>query len=224
MSLRLANKSLFLDFFVIEYQWYKKHEPQPKKFFTDDNILKSIKAEYQEIDLCFVDSKPMLSDTISPQTLNKIIDPRTNIIASVNTKDYDQSIITNKVIRNASPNQERFSALACTNFQSLAPHGFIVDQVNDDESVDINFPSRYCENLPKGETIGFFCQKEPRNDGEWFSRGILLILFVKNYGLHEQIEIESPDSFARRLKNDHLLSPKRKIRDFRKSSLLFELG
>lgn len=216
--IHLPNKSVFLDFCLIEHTLYKKHEVLPKNFFTENKILKSIKTEFELPKLCFVDHKVYLSDDVSIETIEKLKDQRTNIIASVNNRVYS------KIIRNISDVEDHFSGLGCSNFKSISPYWFSVDQINNDGSINFNFPDRYSDTMLKNETYCFFCQRMPRSDGEWFTSGVLLVLFVKNYGLFDQIEIISKDRIERMTNTESYLSKKTKLRDFSKSSLLFELS
>ena len=217
-TISLPNKSIFLDFCVIEHTLYEKHERLPKNFFTKENILKSIKTEFGHSELCFFDNKPLLSVDVSTEIINKLIDPRTNIIASIHS-NKDES----KIIRNISSVEDRFSGLACSNFKAISPYWFSINQINSDGSIDINFPSRYLERMEKDDTLCFYCKRMSRLDGEWFTKGVLLILFVKNYGFIDEIEFASRDHIERLSNFEDFLSNQTKLRDFRKSSLLFEL-
>lgn len=220
--LNLPNKSIFLEFYIIEHLLYKKHEPFPKNFFTKDHILKTIKTEFRPTELCFVNNSLFLSENTSQETIDRLVDSRTNIIASINTTNKNR--IDCKIIRNVSSVESRNSGLACSNFKSISPYGFSVNQINDNASIDFGFPNHHLENMQKDETFCFYCKRMPRGDGEWFTPGVLLIMFVKNHGLIDKIEFASKDHIERVIDIKNLYSKRNKIRDFRKSSLLFELG
>jgi len=223
-TLTLSNKCLFLDFFCIEYRWHKKHEPLPKDFFTENTIIKSIKTEFRQPELCFVDNKAFLSKDTSTETIEKLTAPNTSIIASVNSKDYESNYTESKIIRNTSATNNLSSGLSFANFKSVSPYHFSINKINEDESIDFNFPDRYFDTIQKGDTFCFYCKRIPRLDGEWFTWGTLLIMFVKNYGLLDKLELIPSDRVKRMINLENFHSKQTKLRDFRKSSLLFELG
>lgn len=221
-TLFLSNRCLFLDFFCIEYRWYKKHEPLPKDFFLENTITKSIKTELGQSKLCFVDNKVFICKETSPQTLKPLIAPNTNIIALVNTINYKTRHLESQIIRNASPIENLFSGLSFVNFKSISPYGFSINNINEDASFEFNFPNRYHETILRDDTFCFHCKKLPRLDGEWFTPGILLMMFVKNYGFFDQIELVPKERLSRMINYNNLPSNEVKLRNFKKSSLLFE--
>lgn len=232
-TIYFIKPTLFIEFFVRAYVFHGKGTVRTKLppdafFYTGKSkaINRSIQPSYL---LAFEKNKPYLSKNILDKEKDKIFNENTNIVASISEESINSKnlwylespkLISNKVGINGNKGQ-----LPYHNFASIAPYGFNVLDIDQNEVIMTNFPRKeVILKIPKGHTVCFLCQRLERGDGEWYSPNINLVLFVKNYGLFDKIDIIAQADISRIASNKFIFNDKFEVRDFRKSSLNFELG
>lgn len=225
--------TLFLEFFVRDCVFFGKGtvrtELPPDAFFYTGKSKAVNRSSPPSSSLAFDNNIPFLSKNIPEDLKNKIFKENTNIVACVGGESVDKQniwhldepqLISNKFGLNGNNGQIPYH-----NFASLSPYRFNVLDVDEDEALTTTFPREEVPlKIKKGQTLCFLCHRMARGDGEWYSPNVNLVLFVKNYGLFDKIDIIEQVDVDRIAMNNMLCDGKFDIRDFRKSGLNFELG
>ena len=230
-AIEFRNPVLILEFFVRDYVFYGKGtvrtELPPDAFFYTGKS-KAVNRSNPPL-VAFDDNIPFLSKNISEELKNKIFKENTNIVASVGGESVDKrniwhldepQLISNKFGLNGNNGQIPYH-----NFASISPYRFNVLDIDEDEALTTTFPREEVPlKIKKGKNLCFLCHRGERGDGEWYVPNVNLVLFVKNYGLFDKIDIIPQPDVDRIAGNNMLCDGKFDIRDFRKSGLNFELG
>jgi len=232
-SISFEKPVLFLEFFVRDYVFHGKGiirtELPPDAFFYSGKSKAINRSNPPSSMIAFGDNIPFLSKNISEDLKNKIFKENTNIVASIGGESVDKQniwhldeprIISNKFGLNGNNGQMPYH-----NFASISPYRFNVLDIDEQENVITNFPREEVTlKIKKGQTLCFLCHRMARGDGEWYTPNVNLVLFVKNYGLFDKIDIVPQIDADRIAMNNMLCDGKFDIRNFRKSGLNFELG
>ncbi|MDR3060116.1 MAG: hypothetical protein LBU84_18505 [Prevotella sp.] len=224
------HKVLFIEFFIREYRFYGKGTvrttlPHDAFFYTGPSKAQGFLVPY----IAYDSGKPFLSESIPDELCSKLFKDNTNVVCSVTGEYPDKNNVWHKGYEKLSSNktgmQGNQGQLPYVNFKSIAPYGFNLLDVNPETGdVTTDFPrNNIILDIKTGQTLCFLCRCEERGDGEWYTPNVNLVLFVKNYGLHDHIRFLSQKDINR-IAEKQLCDEKFALRDFRKSSLDFELG
>ncbi len=231
-SIYFKNPVLFLEFFVRDYVYsgrgtVRTELPSGAFFYTGKSKAINRSSPLSSL-LVFDDDTPFLSKEIPEELKNKIFKQNTNIVASITGESVNKQniwyldkshLISNKVGLNGNKGQMPYH-----NFASISPYGFNILDIDENATLTTNFPrEEVVLTIKKGQTLCFLCRRDERGDGEWYTPNVNLVMFVKNYGLFDKIDI-LPQIDIDRITTNLLCSEKADIRDFRKSSLNSQLG
>ncbi len=229
-----SQNILFIEFFIREYKFYGKGRarvklPSDSFFYTGSSKAVGYKYETPPPLIAFDKEKPFLSENITDEIITKLFKENTNIVCSINGESVDTNNTwfrtEHKLTSNKTGIKGNQGQLPYSNLKSIAPYGFSILNIDSNETIKTNFPrENIILDIDKGQTLCYLCRKEEKGDGEWYSPNINLVLFVKNHGLHDHIEYRSQTDINRIANTNQLCLEKFDIRDFRKSSLNFELG
>ena len=224
------DKILFIEFFIREYRFYGKgieRTTLPHGAFFYTGPCKA--QEYSTPYIAYNSGKPFLSESIPDELCTKIFKDNTNVVCSVTGEYPDKNNIWHKSIDKLSSNKIGIKGnqgqLPYANFKSIAPYGFNLIGVNHETGdITTDFPrDNIILNIKTGKTLCFLCRREERGDGEWYTPNVNLVLFVKNHGLYDHIDFKTQVDINR-MAEKQLCDENFDLRDFRKSSLRFELG
>lgn len=224
-----SKKVLFIEFLIREQRFYGKNTVRttlpPDSFFYTGRS----KAEgYSNPLLGFDGNTPYLSNDITEEKFNKIFTDNTNIVCSISEENVDKDnrwhkaenrLKSHKTNQNGNKGQFPYH-----NFKSIAPYGFNILDVNDMGEIKTDFPNNQVHlDLKVGQTLCFLCRQEEYSFGEWYYPNLNLVLFVKNYGWHNDIQYRSQKDIDRISSENLICNGKFNLRDFRKSHLIFQL-
>lgn len=231
-----SREILFIEFLIREYRFYGKGNvraqlPSDSFFYTGKSKAHSYKENVDILPplIGFDNNVPYLSQNILEEYQQKIFNGNTNIVYFASEEYVDKDNCwwrsQSRLMSNKTGLQGNEGQLPYANFKSISPFGFSIENVDQKGQIETTFPRK---NIPLfinvGQTLCFLCRREERGDGEWYSPNINLVLFVKNYGLHNDIAFRSQIDINRYNTENMLCDGLFSIRDFRKSSLDYELG
>lgn len=225
----LSKKILFVEFLVRANRFYGKGSvrttlPHDAFFYTGLSKADGLFVPH----IAYDNGKPYVLSEIPQDLYAKIFKDNTNIVCSVTEEYLDKSNIWHKGQADLSSNKTGINGnqgqLPYANFRSIAPYGFNIIDIDDAGTIQTDFPrDGIVLEIGVGQTLCFLCRREERGDGEWYIPNLNLVLFVKNHGLHDTLEVKSQRDINR-MAEWQLCNEKFSLRDFRKSSLNFELG
>lgn len=229
-EITFSKPVLFLEFFVRDYRFYGKGTVRtelPKEAFFYTGASKAVYREKSPRLLCFKDDVPFLSESVMDDAVNKLFKENTNVVSVVSGDYFSDGMWfrdNNRIFSNKTGLNGNTGQLPYANFQGMAPYNFNIKEVLSDGTLQTDFPRKEIQLAIKPrQTLCFLCHQVERGDGEWYSPNVNLVLFVRNYGFFDKVafvrqeEIDRMDDAGITRTNIH-------IRDFRKSSLNFELG
>ncbi|MDU1891596.1 MAG: hypothetical protein E6767_12990 [Dysgonomonas sp.] len=225
-----SKRVLLIEFLIREQKFYGKGNVRttlpPDSFFYTG---KSKADGYASPLICFDDNKPYLLKEITEEKFNKIFTENTNIVCSTSEEYVDKNnkwhrstdeLKSNKTNQNGNQGQFPYH-----NFKSISPYNFNIVNIDEDGKIETNFPNEQISLfIEVGQTLCFLCRREEYSFGEWYYPNLNLVLFVKNYGWHDNIEFRSQKDIDRLSLESQLCNGKFDLRDFRKSSMKYELG
>lgn len=235
-TLIFSKEILFIEFFIREYKFYGKGStrtqlPPDSFFYTGRSKVHGYKdsVSVSPFLMGFNDNIPYLSHGLLEEDQLKIFKENANVVYFASEEYVDDENRwwrgQSRFMSNKTGLQGNQGQLPYANFKSIAPFGFSIENVDKEGRIETNFPRK---NIPLyinvGQTLCFLCRREERGDGEWYSPNINLVMFVKNHGFHNHIAFRSQIDINRFNTENMLCNEEFSVRDFRKSSLDYELG
>lgn len=235
-ELKLHQPVLFLEFYVRAFSFTGKgtlHTELPKDAFFYTGRSKATDYKLNETYIGFKDQQPYLSTSAPEELKNKLFTENTNVVSVTGTEIAEAGLYYEKEkskwrrIKNDIKSNKysgTSEGLKYANFKSLVPYSFSIENVLENGTIETNFPRKEVSLMIEPfQTLCFLCKRTEFSYSDFYQPNLNLVLFVKNYGFQDTLIYKNAKEITL-MDSNRLCQESFIIRDFRKSSLEFDLG
>ena len=236
-KIKLNKPILFIEFFerLVEFRGKDKAKDIPANtlFYSGKSLAKKVRFldenarewndSYERI-FGFKDGKPVIKEGFENQLK---LDEKTKAVSLVGKEYFDVKDLTwyQDKDRIETELKKTIKGKYGTTFHTNPlPHEFSIKKIDKTGIIESDFPRGNIIPIEPDKVYAYLCHKEQyQSTGEsYIAPNTYLTLYVKNYGLHKEIEILQKEDFNNINSSDLCLSKDINIRDFRKSKNRYE--